>query len=171
MARVLSYQTLQRWSLVVGFQIHTHILNSPDIHPRWQQFLKTYGPKASLNDTMSWNIKCSCADKLFNTYVYLNLFRDICNYFTNFCRICKLGMHKQIWSEDLHCKHFDNSNQTLPEVSMSLNKGNKKLGFVRRNIKDCTKPVKSATCTAMVWSAVKYACTVWDPSNQKRSNP
>jgi hypothetical protein len=45
-------------------------------------------------------------------------------------------------------------------------KGNKMLGFIRRNLKDCTKPVKSEAYTAIVRPTVEYACTVWDPSNQ-----
>ena len=52
-----------------------------------------------------------------------------------------------------------------------VDKGNKTLGFIRRNLKDCTKPVKSAAYTAIVRPIVEYASTVWDPSNQKRSNP
>jgi hypothetical protein len=52
-----------------------------------------------------------------------------------------------------------------------VDKGNKTLGFIRRNLKDCTKPVKSAAYTAIVRPIVEYASTAWDPSNQTRSNP
>ena len=49
-----------------------------------------------------------------------------------------------------------------------IGKGNKTLGFIRRNLKDCTKPVKSAAYTAIVRPTVEYASTVWDPSNPKK---
>ena len=49
-----------------------------------------------------------------------------------------------------------------------VGKGNKTVGFIRRNLKDCTKPVKSAAYTAIVRPTVEYASTVWDPSNQKK---
>ena len=47
-------------------------------------------------------------------------------------------------------------------------KGNKTLGFIRRNLKDCTKPIKLAADTAIVRPTVEYASTVWDPSNQTK---
>jgi hypothetical protein len=47
-------------------------------------------------------------------------------------------------------------------------KGNKTLGFILQNLKDCTKPVKSSAYTARVRPTVEYASTVWDPSNQKK---
>ena len=46
-------------------------------------------------------------------------------------------------------------------------KGNRTLGFLRRNLKQCTTPVKAATSTAIVRPAVEYASTVWDPYQQK----
>ena len=42
-------------------------------------------------------------------------------------------------------------------------KGNKTLGFLRRNFKDCTTQVKAATYTTMVRPTLEYATTVWDP--------
>ena len=53
-------------------------------------------------------------------------------------------------------------------VDNIVGKGNKMLGFICRNLKDCTKPVKSAAYTAIVRPTVEYARTVWDPSNQKK---
>ena len=47
-----------------------------------------------------------------------------------------------------------------------VGKGNKTLWCIRRNRKDCTKPVKAAAYTAIVRPVVEYASTVWDPSNQ-----
>ena len=46
-------------------------------------------------------------------------------------------------------------------------KGNKTLGFLRCNFKDCTIPVKKATYTDMVRPALEFASTVWDPVTQK----
>ena len=46
------------------------------------------------------------------------------------------------------------------------NKGNRTLGFIRRNLRDCTVPVKAATYTAMVRPSLEYASTVWDTQNQ-----
>ena len=46
-------------------------------------------------------------------------------------------------------------------------KGNKTLGFLRRNFKDCTSQVKAATYTTMVRPTLEYATTVWDPYLQK----
>ena len=46
------------------------------------------------------------------------------------------------------------------------NKGNRTLGFIRRNLRDCTVPVKAATYTAMVRPSLEYASTVWDTPNQ-----
>jgi hypothetical protein len=48
-----------------------------------------------------------------------------------------------------------------------VGKGNKTLGFIRRNLKDCIKPVKSAANIAIVRPIAEYASTVWDPSNPK----
>ncbi len=46
-------------------------------------------------------------------------------------------------------------------------KGNRSLGFLRRNFKDCTPKVKAALYTTMVRPALEYASTVWDPHLQK----
>ena len=43
---------------------------------------------------------------------------------------------------------------------------NRTLGFIRRNLRDCTVPVKAATYTAMVRPSLEYASTVWDTPNQ-----
>ena len=46
-------------------------------------------------------------------------------------------------------------------------KGNKTLGSLRRNFKDCTTQVKAATYTTMVRPSLEYATTVWNPYLQK----
>ena len=51
-----------------------------------------------------------------------------------------------------------------------VDKGNKTLEFIHRNLKDCIQPVRSAAYTTMVRPTVDYACTVWDPSNQEKTN-
>ena len=52
-------------------------------------------------------------------------------------------------------------------VNSVVMKGNRTLGFLRRNLKQCTTPVKSATYTTIVRPAVEYASTDWDPHRQK----
>jgi len=49
-------------------------------------------------------------------------------------------------------------------IDKIVDKGNKTLRFICRNLKDCTKLVKSAAYTAMVRSTVEY-------QTKKRSNP
>jgi hypothetical protein len=46
-------------------------------------------------------------------------------------------------------------------------KGNRVVGFLRRNFRDCTTKVRSATYTTMVRPTLEYASTVWDPHLQK----
>ncbi|KAK7088841.1 hypothetical protein V1264_024395 [Littorina saxatilis] len=45
-------------------------------------------------------------------------------------------------------------------------KGNRTVGFLRRNFKECTTKVKSATYTTMVRPTLEYASTVWDPRQE-----
>ena len=61
-------------------------------------------------------------------------------------------------SEDLNWrKHIDDT----------VNKANKTLGFVRRNLSDCSAPVKSAAYTTMVRPRLKYSSTVWYPYHNR----
>jgi hypothetical protein len=53
-------------------------------------------------------------------------------------------------------------------IDNTIGKGNKTLGFIRCNIKDYTKPVKSAAYTSTVRPTMEYASSVWDPTNQKK---
>ena len=56
-------------------------------------------------------------------------------------------------SEDLQwSKHIDNT----------VSKANRTMGFIRRNLRDCTKPVKAAAYTTMARPTLEYAPTVWD---------
>ena len=45
----------------------------------------------------------------------------------------------------------------------TINKANKTLGFIRRNLCDCTAPLKSAAYTTVVLPVLEYSSTVWDP--------
>jgi hypothetical protein len=47
-------------------------------------------------------------------------------------------------------------------------KGNRTLGFIRRNLKDCTRTVKETSYTAIVRPTIEYAATVWDPTSQNK---
>lgn len=47
-------------------------------------------------------------------------------------------------------------------------KGNRTLGFIRRNLKDCPKPVREASYTTIVRPTLEYASTVWDPTSQNK---
>ena len=61
-------------------------------------------------------------------------------------------------SEDLTWrKHIDDT----------VNKANKTLGFVRRNLSDCSTSVKTAAYTTMVRPRLEYSSTVWDPHHNK----
>ena len=47
-------------------------------------------------------------------------------------------------------------------------KGNRTLGFIRRNLKDCTRTVKETSYIAIVRPTIEYAATVWDPTSQSK---
>ena len=48
-------------------------------------------------------------------------------------------------------------------------KGNRILGFLRRNLKDCTKTVKITSYTTILRPSLEYASVLWDPSTQTNS--
>jgi hypothetical protein len=56
----------------------------------------------------------------------------------------------------------------LINVDNTIGKGNKTLGFIRRNLKDGIKPLKSTAYTSMVRPTMEYASSVWDPTNRCR---
>ena len=43
-------------------------------------------------------------------------------------------------------------------------KGNRTLGFVKHNLRECTKPVMAASYTTLVQPVLEYASTIWDPT-------
>ena len=51
-------------------------------------------------------------------------------------------------------------------IQRSVSKANRTVGFLRRNLRDCTPPVKYCTYKTMVCPIVEYASTVWDPHQQ-----
>ena len=53
-------------------------------------------------------------------------------------------------------------------IDNTIGKGNNTLGFIRRNLKDCSKPVKSAAYASMVRPTMEYASSAWDPTNLKK---
>jgi hypothetical protein len=44
------------------------------------------------------------------------------------------------------------------------------MGFIRRNLRDCTKPVKAAAYTTMARPTLEYASTVWDPHSSAETH-
>ena len=45
----------------------------------------------------------------------------------------------------------------------TASKANRTLGFLRRNMKDCTKPVKDLTYKSMIRPTMEYSSTICDP--------
>ena len=44
------------------------------------------------------------------------------------------------------------------------------MGFIRINLRDCTKPVKAAAYTTMARPTLEYASTVWDPHSSAETH-
>ena len=55
-----------------------------------------------------------------------------------------------------------------PHINNITAKANKTLGFLRRNMKHCTRKVKSLTYTSLVRPIVEYSSPVWDPYKQNQ---
>ena len=51
-------------------------------------------------------------------------------------------------------------------TSKTASKGNKSLGFLRRNLRNCTPTVREATYKSLVRPILEYASTVWDPADR-----
>ena len=45
-------------------------------------------------------------------------------------------------------------------------RGNRTMGFLRRNFRECTPKIKTATYTTLVRPTLEYASAVWDPYKQ-----
>ena len=64
-------------------------------------------------------------------------------------------------SEDLQwSKYIDNT----------VSKANRTMGFIRRKLRDYTKPVKAAAYTTMARSILEYASTVRDPHSSAETH-
>lgn len=57
-----------------------------------------------------------------------------------------------------------------PHIAKITGKANRILGFLRRNLKNCTRQVKEKTYQAMVRPHIEYASTVWDPYTKDHIN-
>lgn len=51
-------------------------------------------------------------------------------------------------------------------IQNTVGKANRTIGFLRRNLRDCTRPVKDLTYKTMVRPILEYSSTVWDPHQQ-----
>ena len=45
-------------------------------------------------------------------------------------------------------------------------KGNRTIGFIKRNLRECTNQVKAASYTTLVRQILEYSSTVWVPPTQ-----
>ncbi|MCG8035005.1 MAG: reverse transcriptase family protein, partial [Candidatus Thiodiazotropha taylori] len=61
--------------------------------------------------------------------------------------------------------HLSNDLTWHKHVDATVAKASKTLGFLRRNLSECTKPVKSAAYTTLVRPILEYSSPVWDPSS------
>ena len=50
-------------------------------------------------------------------------------------------------------------------VDIKTSKANRTLGFIRRNLGECSKQVKVTAYTTMVRPTLEYSSTVWDPKS------
>jgi hypothetical protein len=56
---------------------------------------------------------------------------------------------------------------TVPKVQKVVAKGNKALGFIRRNVGSCPEEVKKQAYLALVRPHLEYASSAWNPYLQK----
>ena len=55
-------------------------------------------------------------------------------------------------------------------VDYTAAKASRTLGFLRRNLRDCSKEVRSSAYNAMVQPTLDYASTAWDPHIKEETN-
>ena len=58
---------------------------------------------------------------------------------------------------------FSDDLQWEKHTQATAAKASRTLGFLRRNLKDCSKQVRSTTYKSMVRPTIKYASSSWDP--------
>ena len=87
----------------------------------------------------------------------------------------RIQLHDQTLADEEASKYlgltlFNNLswNKRVENVSA---KGNMTLGFVKRNLRECSIPVKTASYTTLVRPALEYASSVWDPTTQPNIGP
>ena len=77
-------------------------------------------------------------------------------------------LHEQKLSETRSSKYlgvsFNYDLSWSDHIQNTATKGNKTLGFLRRNFRRCTPSVKATTYKTMVRPILEYASTVWDPA-------
>ena len=82
----------------------------------------------------------------------------------------KYVLHNQILETTTNSKYLGVTiSQDLSwsnHINTTVKKGNKTLGFLRRNFSKCTAEVKASTYRTMVRPVLDYASTVWDPVHQ-----
>lgn len=52
--------------------------------------------------------------------------------------------------------------QILAAEEASKYLGNRTLGFIKRNLRECTIPVKAASYTTLVCPVLEYTSAIWD---------
>ena len=55
-----------------------------------------------------------------------------------------------------------------PHINNITTKANKTLGFLHRNMNNCTRKVKNLMYTSLVHPVVKYSSPVWNPSKKQQ---
>jgi len=55
-------------------------------------------------------------------------------------------------------------------IQATATKGNRTLGFIRRNLTGCTTTVKAAAYTTIIRPTLEYASTVWDPATSAEAH-
>ena len=66
---------------------------------------------------------------------------------------------------------FNNHLTWQNHISATANKASKVLGFLRRNLHDCSTKVKAASYSTMVRPILEYSATIWDPFLKKDKIP
>ena len=80
-------------------------------------------------------------------------------------------LHGQILAEEINTKYLwvtiaDNMMWNT-HIEQTVGKGNKKLGFLKRNLKISNPDIKSHAYKTLVRPTLEYCSTVWDPHTAK----
>ena len=63
--------------------------------------------------------------------------------------------------------HINNNLKWDTHIQQTVNKANKTLGFLRRNLYGCPPKLKETAYLSLVRSVLEYAAQVWDPYEDK----